>query len=106
MDSDSAARCLGCDEIAHLGLEAPPAFIKVNLKQLGISTGTYNVLRGYDFVLQEDASTLTALLEFLSGVSQVPTGDTFKVWACNLIKCVRVDGSVVSYELIRDNRFA
>lgn len=106
IESDSAARCLNVDEFAHFGLEVPLAFVQVNLEQVGISTGTYNVQRGYDFVRLEDATTLQALLEFLSGVSQVSTGDTFNVPARNLVKCMQADGSVVSYNLHRDNRFA
>lgn len=106
MDSDSAAHCLGGAEIAHLDLEYLLAFIQVILAQVGIEKGVYNVRRGDDFVRQEDASTLQALLEFLSGVSQVSTGETFKVRARNLIECMQADGSVVFYELHRDNRFA
>jgi len=101
------ARFLASEEFEHLMLKAPPAFIEVNLAQIGIRPGTYNVQRDGDFIPHQDASTLGALLEFLSfGVSQVSTDETFEVPACNLVKCTRADGSIVSYDLYRDNRFA
>lgn len=95
------ARFLNKSEIAHLGLEAPPVFIKVNRKRLGIEDGTYTVKCGDDFV--QDASTLEALIEFLS-FSVVSTGETFEVPACNRITCTRSDGSEITYDLHRDYR--
>jgi hypothetical protein len=104
-DAAGIARILNKSEIARFCLKDPPVFIKVNRRQSGIEKGTYTVVRSHgsfsNFV--RDASTLEALLEFLSfGV--VSTGETFEVTARNMIKCKRADGSCIYYDLHRDYR--
>ncbi len=104
--ADRVARFLSNEEIDHLGLEAPRAFIEVIRNQTGFDSGVYVIQRNGEFVPFKEASTLEGLLEFLSfGRPVVSTGESFQVQAKNLIICTRADGCVVSYDLYRDNRF-